>query len=388
MVDNSRNSLEAFVRFVADNRVSAAELQKIAPALGRRFPQKTKLNDHLASSVPPAAAGTPASGADTKDDAKKLTIGMATYDDYDGVYFTLQAIRLYHPEILDDVEFVVVDNNPNGPSGLALRELGNWIPNYRYIAKGEIAGTAIRDWVLRAARTEFVLCIDCHVLIAKGALKRLVDYFEANPGSGDLLQGPLIYDDLTNYSTHFEPRWQAGMYGVWDTNPAGAEADQPPFEIPMQGLGLFACRRDAWPGFNPAFRGFGGEEGYIHEKFRRRGGKVLCLPFLRWMHRFGRPMGLSYSNRWEDRVRNYLIGFRELEWDTAPIVEHFRSMLGEALWSLIVVRLGEDALLFDDQTAQSRAVTTTTAQPDVVQPEIKLRERSQMRATAKGANCD
>jgi hypothetical protein len=26
-----------------------------------------------------------------------LSIGMATYDDYDGVYFSVQAIRLYHP---------------------------------------------------------------------------------------------------------------------------------------------------------------------------------------------------------------------------------------------------------------------------------------------------
>ena len=26
---------------------------------------------------------------------------MATYDDYDGVYFSVQAIRLYHPEVTD-----------------------------------------------------------------------------------------------------------------------------------------------------------------------------------------------------------------------------------------------------------------------------------------------
>ncbi len=32
---------------------------------------------------------------------KKLTIGMATYDDYDGVYFSIQALRLYHNEIVE-----------------------------------------------------------------------------------------------------------------------------------------------------------------------------------------------------------------------------------------------------------------------------------------------
>ena len=68
------------------------------------------------------------------------------------------------------------------------------------------------------------------------------------------------------------------MFGQWSTDERGADPDAPPFEITMQGLGLFACRRDAWPGFHPEFRGFGGEEYYIHEKFRRNGAKVLCLP--------------------------------------------------------------------------------------------------------------
>ena len=36
-----------------------------------------------------------------------LTIGMATYDDFDGVYFTLQALRLYQD--LLDTELLVVD---------------------------------------------------------------------------------------------------------------------------------------------------------------------------------------------------------------------------------------------------------------------------------------
>jgi hypothetical protein len=267
---------------------------------------------------------------------------MATYDDYDGVYFTVQAIRMYHPEILDDTEFLVIDNNPLGACAKGLKDLENWAPNYRYIPQGEISGTAVRDWVFQEARGEFVLCADCHILIQPGSLRRLLDYFEANPNTNDLLQGPLIYDDLKSYSTHFKPGWSSGMYGAWASDPAGADPDNPPFEIPMQGLGLFACRREAWPGFNPAFRGFGGEEGYIHEKFRQRGGKALCLPFLRWMHRFNRPAGAPYANRWEDRVRNYLIGFQELGWDTDPVYEHFREFLGEDVWSAVLERLGSD----------------------------------------------
>ena len=133
--------------------------------------------------------------------------------------------------------------------------------------------------------------MDCHVFIVPGALKRLIDYFDAHPDTRDLLQGPLLYDNLTQ---HLDP-FQAGMASAACTasgrRAAAADIDAAPFDIPMQGLGLFACRRAAWPGFNPEFRGFGGEEGYIHEKFRRAGGRTLCLPFLRWMHRFARPTG-------------------------------------------------------------------------------------------------
>ena len=38
----------------------------------------------------------------------QLTVGMATYRDFDGVYFTVQALRLYQD--LRGVEVLVVDN--------------------------------------------------------------------------------------------------------------------------------------------------------------------------------------------------------------------------------------------------------------------------------------
>jgi hypothetical protein len=124
------------------------------------------------------------------------------------------------------------------------------------------------------------------------------------------------------------PEWRDGFFGTWQHDDRAGDPDGEPFEIPMHGLGLFACRRKAWPGFNPAFRGFGGEEGYIHEKFRRAGGRTLCLPFLRWLHRFNRPMGCPYANVWDERVHNYLVGFREVGLSTDGVVEHFRAFLG------------------------------------------------------------
>jgi hypothetical protein len=306
--------LDRLVKLTIDERLSPRDFNRFISGIG-----------HSPSAL---KQRRPIPERSTRQLSPFMTIGMATYDDYDGVYFSLQAIRFYHPEILAEVEFVIIDNHPDGPCGAALKDLEKHIANLRYIPAGDVTGTAVRERVFSEAQGEFVLCMDCHVLFAPGSLRKLVDHFRSAPASNDLIQGPLIYDNLTRISTHWEEGWRAGMFGQWANDPAGANPDNPPFAIPFQGLGVFACRRLAWPGFNPAFRGFGGEEGYIHEKFRQAGGQVLCLPALRWLHRFGRPMGASYPNRWEDRIRNYLIGFGEIGWETTEMQAHFREYLG------------------------------------------------------------
>jgi hypothetical protein len=119
------------------------------------------------------------------------------------------------------------------------------------------------------------------------------------------------------------------MWGTWQTDERGLDKNNDPFEIPSQGLGLFSCRKDSWLGFNKEFRGFGGEEGYIHEKYKKNGRKTLCLPFLRWLHRFNRPNGVTYPNNFQERFRNYLIGFHELNLPTKELKEHFKDVLSE-----------------------------------------------------------
>jgi hypothetical protein len=64
---------------------------------------------------------------------------------------------------------------------------------------------------------------------------------------------------------------------------------------------------------------------YIHEKFRQAGHKALCLPSLKWGHRFGRPNGVPYVKiltRW-NKIRNYVIGANELGLPLDRIYEHF-----------------------------------------------------------------
>ena len=263
----------------------------------------------------------------------ELTIGMAAYDDFDGVYFTLQALRLYHD--LTNVELLVVDNF----GCTATRDFIEGWTGARYVSALGVQGTsAPRDLVFQEARGGIVLCCDCHVLFMPGAIDRLRQWFRSHASSDDLVQGPLVYDDARSIATHFEPLWRDQMWGTWANDPRGADVEGPAFDIPMQGLGAFACRRRAWPGFNRQFRGFGGEEGYLHEKFRQSGRRCLCLPGFRWMHRFARPARVRYPMLLHDRIRNYALGHAELGLDLGPVVSHFAGVLPRREVEAIVER--------------------------------------------------
>lgn len=263
---------------------------------------------------------------------KLLTIGMATYDDFDGVYFSVQSLRMYNKLCnSDSVEIIVVDNNPNSESGKATKSFMGWVPNGKYIPYTLRSGTAVRNEVFRNASGKYCICMDSHVMFFLNSIESLLDYYSNNPNCKNIVQGPLIYDDLKSPSTHFDPCWSSGMYGKWGTDYNGLQGNQP-FEIPMQGLGVFSCETKNWVGFNNHFKGFGGEEGYIHEKFRQFGGKAICLPQFKWLHRFGRPNGVKYRLILEDRIWNYFIGWLELTQDPGHemiknIYSHFKDKI-------------------------------------------------------------
>ena len=275
----------------------------------------------------------------------KLTIGMATYDDWPGVWATVQSLRMHHADVLREMnaELIVVDSNPKGlhsPQVKAL--LDYWIGagrNGRYVAMDWASGTsAPRNQIFREARGEMVLCVDCHVLLVPGALQAFVGHLTSNPASLDLIQGPLLDNGLNVMATHMDSIWGEDlMFGKWASDARGMDPDLPPFEIPMHGLGLFGCRKTAWLGFHPKFRGFGGEEGYIHEKYRQAGRKTLCLPALQWDHRWGYIQDKApYPCILEDRFHNYLVGIRELGLDPSPVLAKFAGKFSDAAYGKIV----------------------------------------------------
>lgn len=247
----------------------------------------------------------------------ELTIGMATYRDWPGVWATIQSLRVCHSEVMSRVQIVVVDNDPQGKPNepgeknhsFKVRQLIEKIGG-KYEHYTDVIGTAAaKGRIFDLADAQNVLVMDCHVILPTDAVAHLMRYFQDNRRH-DLLHGPCLGDGGYNdfVGTHFNETWGGMMFGQWGTDPR-VSLDEP-FEIPMQGCGLFACRKEAWPGFHPLLRGFGPEEWHIHQRFRRNGGRVLCLPWLRWVHRFGNPDGPTYQGMSaEERLRGHLVTY-------------------------------------------------------------------------------
>ena len=306
----------------------------------------------------------------------KLTIGMSCYDDFDGVWFTINSIRMFHPEVIDDIRFVVVDGNPDNPHGRECEKLISKLTNKHgncglYVKNVSWASTASRDYVFQYAQTPYVLCVDSHVMLPPGCLKKLIDYYESNPGCNDLLQGPIIDENGKIFATEMLPRWDYNMYGKWAINDQNVLRDQP-YEVTMMGLGLFSCRKDAWLGFNPAFRGFGGEEGYIHRKYRKAGHRTLILPWLKWIHRFARPNGVPYHNEYIDRIKNYLIGWTELGDDTSEIMDYFSKENtgdGQQRPAIPVQQLRAFESQCQDMVNSQHGIMVNSQPPELMSPE-------------------
>jgi len=255
---------------------------------------------------------------------KKLTIGSTTYDDFDGVFFSYQSLRLNNLDILDELDLIIIDNNPDSAEGRATKDFCDKA-FIRYIPETSRKSTSLRNKVFENAQAPYTLCMDPHVMFEPSTIKYLLAFYEANSDTKDLYQGPMLMDCIRGHDpmTHMDPIWRGHMWGTWAIDKRGISANLPPFVIPMQGLGSFSCKTSEWLGFNEKFIGFGGEEGYIHEKYRKEGRNCWCLPFYRWLHRFGRPRGVPYPLKLEHRIHNYVVGFQEVGLDLAPLIKHF-----------------------------------------------------------------
>jgi hypothetical protein len=299
---------------------------------------------------------------------KPMSIGMAVFRDFDGVYFTTQSLLAHHRHLVGQI--IVVDNDPNERIARYCRTIGA-----TYVPFPEPKGTAApRQEIFRHAKFDRTLVVDSHVLLEPGAL----DALDVAVQDDDLYHGPLMYDWGSVCATHMDDVWRGEMWGIWgharskdgsppfswvetkaidlatgqvnpDIKPAypdylgeldrqGYVTPKVKFEIPAHGMGLWACRTGSWLGFNSQFREFGGEEWYIHEKYRQAGRKVWCVPEAKWRHRFSDLTGHSipYPLSRIAKVKNYVIGHRELGLPLDRIEKEFlgRGLISQKEWDM------------------------------------------------------
>ncbi len=258
-----------------------------------------------------------------------LTIGFPVYNDHEGLWASLQTLGAFHHPHVKSCNLLVVNDHVAGADREAVENLTKHCEHFnsvKYLENPQHLGPArSKDRIFKEADTEWVLCMDSHVILPQRVLERTLNFIFSNPTALDLFQGPILYNNLRSFDTHWEPTWRGEMWGTWAGDPRGGKESNPPFEIFGNGCGLMLCRKVAWPGINSAIYGFGGsEELIIQEQFRQKGHKTYCLPFLRWNHYFAPkksfPMGRYH------KVRNYVISFIDLKMDLAPIYKHFVSL--------------------------------------------------------------
>jgi hypothetical protein len=319
---------------------------------------------------------------------KKLTIGMAVWQDPKGVWATIQNLRaahLFQQSRLEQVEFLVVDNNPTSSESMTTQNFCHSI-GARYVPY-DVRGTSpSRDKVFAESRTPWTMCVDSHLQFGPTFLETALRTIDLNSdNSKNLFQGVLWFDGLSHLATHMNDVWSDQMWGKWGLawsckcrkfrfsvvespelpyqaecrelvsqepvrkcpqcqkalsmipysghektlldggcQPLNLHPNEDPFEIPAHGLGMFMCPTDQWLGFHPEARGFGGEEVWYHEKVRANGGRVMCVPGLDWVHYFG-PKEQPYPLRLWEKVRNYVLEFNAVGRSLHPIWLHFVS---------------------------------------------------------------
>jgi GT2 family glycosyltransferase len=279
----------------------------------------------------------------------RLTIAIPTRLDWYGFHETwhslVAAIRL--AGLTEHIELLVVDQSPDTEhaaniAGTVRSVAANWQVDpigHRAVNRGgpidaryepwaEVLGTAAGKMAcFGKASGEWVLCLDSHVILTDDSVRKLYEFIRSprNRFSGNLHYGVNLADDHRGYFSHLDiwgPEGQPligddGVFGNWRSDPRAKSAAGKPFDVEGGGGWCFFARRDAFlsVGFHHLMRGFGGEEGFLAERFRRAERRVLCAPFVRGIHRYARLSGDQYFVTVEEKLRNHVIGWCDLGFD-------------------------------------------------------------------------
>ena len=251
----------------------------------------------------------------------KLTIGMACFDDPQGVWWTLSAIRQYHVDIArEDVDLLVINDHPSFS-----QDLMNMcaLTKTRLVHKPKNRGPAhAKNSIWENAIGSHVLMLDCHVLLGKNSVDYILDAIDKDEIKQDMWCGPLRGEGGSVIATELDPELRGDFFGVWSVK----DADKV-HEIGAHGSAYALMKKEHWPTFSNNFRGFAGEEIYIHDKVRKNGGKVVYHPSLGWVHRFPRFGPVPYTLTLNDKMHNYCIAAYESGWNVLQMREYFGRRL-------------------------------------------------------------
>ncbi len=254
----------------------------------------------------------------------RLTIGMANWDDPEGAFWTLTALRQYHVRaVCPAVELLVIDDMPEKQE---LLEQVCHSAGATYIHYSKNRGPAhAKNSVWERAAGDFVLLLDSHVLLAPGSVDYILQAIAEDRIGKDLWTGPLLDEKGNTIATELLPEWRGSAFGIWHVDPELPEKKVK--EIVGHGSAYTLMKKSEYPGFSKHFRYFGGEEIILHETVRMRGGKCFTHQALGWVHRFIRSKPASYRLLLNDKYWNALVGFYEMGWSTLQVKDYFRRKL-------------------------------------------------------------
>lgn len=247
-----------------------------------------------------------------------LTIGVMHHQKLKSLAATIKALRRDHD--LADVDLMVIDTKSS-------KKARRWVRrqhNIRYAAIEPGQKSSALDQLFEQARGEVVLVLQDPVRLRHGSLQALDRFFACHPDSNALVHG-LTMSGKRVIATHSDPFWRRNSWGSRANKPSPRLGEGLPFVIPMQESGVFSCRRSAWPGMPSGWRGYGGEDGFLQERFRREGAQVVCLPGLQWERIAQVRPARPYSQQAVQVLRNHLAGAADLDLDTRYITLRHRD---------------------------------------------------------------
>lgn len=184
--------------------------------------------------------------------SKKLTIGIVNENNYDALITTIQSIRLYHSEILSDIEFIVLDKDSDNSKEMEITVktlMENQIKGIpiRYIYEKQSkysTGFFDKQQLIKYCETPYFLYCENGAIFSPGALSKLIQIFETNQDTGyGIIQGVELDISLQDYVTHTVFEWDDIEYGrPGKTDFISSEI----FAVPGARLNVFACRKSTF----------------------------------------------------------------------------------------------------------------------------------------------